>query len=89
MHKPFTARRLAIAALVMGVTVAYSPAAGATTIPAASDLIEGAVVDLEQAGIPVDTSVIDPQIVNQADAVIADANGAIADTNVVITPPTQ
>ena len=71
----------------MGVTVAYSPAAGATTIPAASDLIEGAVVDLEQAGIPVDTSVIDPQIVNQADAVIADANGAIADTNVVITPP--
>lgn len=87
MHKPFTARRLAIAALVMGVTVAYSPAAGATTIPAASDLIEGAVVDLEQAGIPVDTSVIDPQIVNQADAVIADANGAIADTNVVITPP--
>ena len=87
MRKPFTARRLAVAAFAMGIAVAYSPAASATTIPAASELIEGAATDLGQAGIPVDTSAVDPNLVGQADAAIADANTALADAGVVITPP--
>lgn len=87
MRKPSTSRRLAIAALVLGVTVLYAPSANATAIPAASALLEGAVADLGQAGVPVDTSAIDPEIINQADTAIADANAAIADTTAAVQQP--